>query len=85
MFELECNRGKGDYIKEVEAEKSNKSDKKDQKEVKGEASSPAKGLKNLLLKGQMKYLSDINAIIFLCSPVYDFYHKIFVKSEKICS
>ncbi|XP_057656008.1 soluble guanylate cyclase 89Db-like [Diorhabda carinulata] len=27
------------------------------------------GLRNILLKGQMKYLSDINGIIFLCSPV----------------
>ncbi|XP_050513576.1 soluble guanylate cyclase 89Da-like [Diabrotica virgifera virgifera] len=27
------------------------------------------GLRNILLKGQMKYLSDIKAIIYLCSPV----------------
>lgn len=27
------------------------------------------GLKNILLKGHMMYLSDINGIIFLCSPV----------------
>lgn len=27
------------------------------------------GLRNILLKGQMRYIEDINAIIFLCSPV----------------
>lgn len=27
------------------------------------------GLRNILLKGQMKYLSDVNVIIFLCSPI----------------
>lgn len=27
------------------------------------------GFKNILLKGQMMYLSDINGIIFLCCPV----------------
>ncbi|KAF5295129.1 hypothetical protein FQA39_LY13280 [Lamprigera yunnana] len=26
-------------------------------------------LKNILLKGQMKYIKDINAILFLCSPI----------------
>ncbi|KAK4882895.1 hypothetical protein RN001_006214 [Aquatica leii] len=26
-------------------------------------------LKNILLKGQMKYIKDINAVIFLCSPI----------------
>ncbi|KAJ8919156.1 hypothetical protein NQ315_012142 [Exocentrus adspersus] len=31
--------------------------------------SPVMGTKNVLLKGQMKYIRDINAIIFLCSPV----------------
>ncbi|KAF2886345.1 hypothetical protein ILUMI_19828 [Ignelater luminosus] len=27
------------------------------------------GLRNILLKGQMRYIEDINAIMFLCSPV----------------
>lgn len=27
------------------------------------------GVKNILLKGQMLYLSDINGIIYLCCPV----------------
>lgn len=29
----------------------------------------ASELKNILLKGQMKYVKDLNAIIFLCSPI----------------
>lgn len=28
------------------------------------------GLKNILLRGQMRYIKDINLIIFLCSPLY---------------
>lgn len=27
------------------------------------------GLKNILLKGQMRYIEDIKATIYLCSPV----------------
>lgn len=27
------------------------------------------GLRNILLKGQMRYIDDIDAIIFLCSPL----------------
>lgn len=27
------------------------------------------GLKNILLKGQMRYIEDIKATFFLCSPV----------------
>lgn len=33
------------------------------------APSPEPGFKNILLKGQMKLIEDINAIIYLCSPV----------------
>lgn len=34
------------------------------------APSPEPGTKNVLLKGQMKHINDINVIIFLCSPMY---------------
>ncbi|KAJ3650329.1 hypothetical protein Zmor_022024 [Zophobas morio] len=54
MFELECNRGSGNFISREHPD-SNRS-------------SPSE-LKNVLLKGQMKFISDINAIIFLCSPI----------------
>lgn len=27
------------------------------------------GIKNILLKGEMRYIEDIDSIIFLCSPV----------------
>lgn len=30
---------------------------------------PPKGSKNILLKGQMKFIEDVDSIIFLCSPM----------------
>lgn len=29
----------------------------------------SQGMRSILLKGQMRYVADINAIIFLCSPL----------------
>lgn len=55
MFELECNWGIGDFTVKKEAG--------DNRETK----SPE--VKNLLLKGQMKYIGDINDVLFLCSPM----------------
>lgn len=59
MFELECNRGVTNFNTEPEEPVI----------TEGEHVSPAPGSKNILLKGQMKYINDINAIIYLCSPV----------------
>lgn len=59
MFELECNRGQGDFTIKIKQENI---------ELK-QTTSPLPGTKNVLLKGQMKFLEDINAVIFLCSPV----------------
>ncbi|XP_068911277.1 soluble guanylate cyclase 89Da-like isoform X2 [Tenebrio molitor] len=56
MFELECDRGTNDDSR-AGGEDSNR------------LSSPSSELKNILLKGQMKYVKDVNALIFLCSPV----------------
>lgn len=59
MFEMECNRGVtnfNDTVEEVHVRDDNNT-------------TPSPGTKNLLLKGQMKYIPDINAIIYLCSPV----------------
>jgi guanylate cyclase len=56
MFELECDRGTNDDSR-AGGEDSNR------------LSSPSSELKNILLKGQMKYIKDVNALIFLCSPV----------------
>ncbi|RZC39378.1 soluble guanylate cyclase 89Db-like [Asbolus verrucosus] len=53
MFELECNRGSSDF-RETETNKDN---------------NQLSETKNILLKGQMKFIGDINAIIFLCSPI----------------
>jgi hypothetical protein len=56
MFELECDRGTNDDSRAGGGD-SNR------------LSSPSSELKNILLKGQMKYIKDVNALIFLCSPV----------------
>lgn len=55
MFELECNRGIGNFTlkKEIHDERETKSPE----------------IKNLLLKGQMKYIGDISGVLFLCSPM----------------
>lgn len=75
MFELEFNRGKVDNLAEIQ----DGNDNKDSQSGEGAASqavsndaassSPEPGTKNILLKGQMKYIDDIKAIMFLCSPV----------------
>ncbi|KAJ8937791.1 hypothetical protein NQ318_012271 [Aromia moschata] len=56
MFELEFVRG----VTNVAAEGTSQDE---------DRATPILGTKNILLKGQMKYIRDINAIIFLCSPV----------------
>ncbi|KAK5650378.1 hypothetical protein RI129_001407 [Pyrocoelia pectoralis] len=53
MFELEMNRSK-----EV-----------DEKDLPSTSTSPEPKTKNVLLKGQMKHIKDIHAVIFLCSPI----------------
>nr|XP_023019208.1 soluble guanylate cyclase 89Db-like [Leptinotarsa decemlineata] len=60
MFELECNRGITNY-----------NDSEESEEIKEDSGSisPVPGTKNILLKGQMKYIRDINSIIYLCSPI----------------
>lgn len=68
MFELEFNRGRSE-VNET-GETSNEDTESIQ--IQGAtALSPKPGTKNILLKGQMKYIEDIKAIVFLCSPVYD--------------
>ncbi|XP_044761519.1 soluble guanylate cyclase 89Da-like [Coccinella septempunctata] len=66
MFELECNVGAGDFLYDDHVEKEDVSI--DQKEVPSTESVEA-SKRNILLKGQMKYLDDINALVFLCSPI----------------
>lgn len=67
MFELEFNRGRMDESDEAS------SDSRDEAEggqiQAGTSMSPEPGTRNILLKGQMKYIDDIKAIVFLCSPV----------------
>ncbi|XP_063926180.1 soluble guanylate cyclase 89Db-like [Zophobas morio] len=80
MFEIELLRGELVPKKEgsnLTAENT-LSDKAGTREIEidGKSISPyalrrdsQPGLKNILLKGQMRYLDDINAVIYLCSPV----------------
>jgi hypothetical protein len=81
MFEVELLRG--ELVPKSEICSSSTSgntltDKTDAREIEidGKSISPyalrrdsQPGLKNILLKGQMRYLEDINAMIYLCSPV----------------
>lgn len=77
LFEIELLRA--EFIAEKE-KKAKKADflKSEVREVNidGKSISPyalrrdsQPGLKNILLKGQMRYIEDIKAIMYLCSPV----------------
>lgn len=57
LFELECSLGFVNFNEE-----------KDPDEEK--SSPPSKTSRNILLKGQMKYIQDINSIFYLCSPMW---------------
>ncbi|XP_049820696.1 soluble guanylate cyclase 89Db-like isoform X2 [Aethina tumida] len=82
MFEIEVLRG--DILKtqddislslgDPESKRKKANDR--EIEIDGKSISPyalrrdsLPGLKNILLKGEMRYLSDINRIIYLCSPI----------------
>lgn len=82
MFEIEVLRG--DILKtqddislslgDPESKRKKANDR--EIEIDGKSISPyalrrdsLPGLKNILLKGEMRYLSDINRIIYLCSPM----------------
>ncbi|KAL3278568.1 hypothetical protein HHI36_016114 [Cryptolaemus montrouzieri] len=76
MFEVELLRGELMKTNLLECPEEKKSTEEATIEIEGKSISPYSlrresqpGLKNILLKGQMQYLKDINAIIFLCSPV----------------
>lgn len=67
MFELEFNRGRTEISEGDEA--SGEDTESVQAQAGAAALSPEPGTRNILLKGQMKYIDDIKAIVFLCSPV----------------
>lgn len=54
---MECNRGYDDF------------DENRPEDSKETEAAPANTRNYLLLKGEMKYISDINSIVFLCSPM----------------
>ncbi|CAH2016218.1 unnamed protein product [Acanthoscelides obtectus] len=62
MFEMECNRGIVNFNEEEQIVNESRDDEEG-------TSSPLPGTKNILLKGQMKYIRDVNAVFYLCSPV----------------
>lgn len=70
MFELEFNRGKLEKDEKDEVSGDTKEEAEAAQAQGAAAPSPEPGTKNILLKGQMKYIDDIKAIVFLCSPVY---------------
>lgn len=73
LFEIELLRAEFIAEKEKKARKTDflKSEVQEVKSISPYAlrrdSQP--GLKNILLKGQMRYIEDIKATIYLCSPV----------------
>lgn len=79
MFEIELLRSELVVVKrsdEVKDDLNVLNDKMSEIEIDGQSISPytlrrdsQPGLRNILLKGQMRYLDDINAAIYLCSPV----------------
>lgn len=69
MFELEFNRGRIEMCEKDEANSDSKEDIEGTPVQGASAASPEPGTRNILLKGQMKYIDDIKAIVFLCSPV----------------
>lgn len=69
MFELEFNRGK---VEEHEGDETANDGRDEAEGISAQAALVASlepGTRNILLKGQMKYIDDIKAIVFLCSPV----------------
>ncbi|CAH1996759.1 unnamed protein product [Acanthoscelides obtectus] len=64
MFEMECNRGIVNFNEEEQIVNESRDDEEG-------TSSPLPGTKNILLKGQMKYIRDVNAVFYLCSPVLE--------------
>lgn len=69
MFELEFNRGRTDINDKDEANSDGKDESESIQVQAATSASPEPGTRNILLKGQMKYIDDIKAIVFLCSPV----------------
>lgn len=77
LFEIEMLRAEFMSEKERNARKENYLNSETREvNVGGKSISPyalrrdsQPGMKNILLKGQMRYIEDIKATIYLCSPV----------------
>lgn len=73
MFELEMITTHEKELEEIEAEEHKLKQEKSKGKIRPPTPTDVKpaigGDKNLLLKGQMKFIDDINVIVFLCSPI----------------
>lgn len=73
MFELEMITTHEKELEEMEAEEQKLKQEKSKGKIRPPTPTDVKpaigGDKNLLLKGQMKFIDDINVIVFLCSPM----------------
>lgn len=73
MFEIELVTRDVITTQEEEDEKNNMSasriDEKRKDNIAAPTSTPEPEMKNILLKGQMMYIEDCNAIMYLCSPM----------------
>lgn len=74
LFEIELKTQEVIATQESEepgdkAEKVPEDDAKALKKLDAGRASPDVEMKNVLLKGQMMYIEDMNAIMYLCSPM----------------
>jgi guanylate cyclase len=66
MFELELIQQKGE-VPTIEVEGEDMGIVSPKREL--DARRGSQGIRSLLLKGQMRYISEMDAMVFLCSPL----------------
>lgn len=69
MFELELLRGVLTENNNDSSNDENKDDEPDRAALTNTDRRGSQGMKSILLTGQMRYVKDINCIMFLCSPL----------------
>lgn len=69
LFELEMLRVNPAEINDSSSNEENKDEEADRQAILNTDRRGSHGLKNIILRGQMKYVKDIKCIIFLCSPL----------------
>lgn len=66
---VSCSVDEGTVAKDSLIAKDKKKDKNSPPVPMGFDRRGSQGMRSILLKGQMRFVADINAIIFLCSPL----------------